>query len=229
MYSSFPAARFPALPLSKEKAADTPIYKDTAPPSAEPSDEALIARIRANDVEALGILFDRYARLVWSIARRILRNKEEADDLLQDVFLFVRRMADSFDTSKGTLRGMIVHATYQHAFTRRRYLIRRNFYSTANGEQDLLEQMRAPAKSFYDNGLEAHLGREGLKRVFAELSEEQRETLRLTFVEGYSLEEIAERLGQSYGNVRHHYYRGLEKLRRQFRAVSGIPDAKRRE
>jgi len=217
--SSFPAARFPALPLSKEKAAAEPIYKDTAAAPAEPSDEALIVRISADDAEALGILFDRYARLVWSVARRILRNNEEADDLLQDVFLFVRRMTTSFDTSKGTVRGLIVHATYQRAFTRRKYLVRRNFYSAAENEQDALQRACAPAVPFYDSGLEAHLGREGLKKALAELSDEQRETLRLTFVEGYTLDEIAGMLGQSYGNVRHHYYRGIEKLRRHARAA----------
>ena len=71
----------------------------------------------------------------------------------------------------------------------------------------------APMIPFYDCGLEAHLGREGVKKAFAELSGDQRETIRLTFFEGYTLEEAAEHLQQSYGNVRHHYYRALERLR----------------
>jgi RNA polymerase sigma-70 factor (ECF subfamily) len=62
----------------------------------------------------------------------------------------------------------------------------------------------------YDQSVEGVLG----KKVLASLTAEQRETLRLYFVEGYTFAEIAEKLGQSFFNVRHHYYRSLEKLRK---------------
>jgi RNA polymerase sigma-70 factor, ECF subfamily len=216
MSSSFPAARFPALPIRKEREAADPAYiKDTVAPTEELSDETLIGRICANDAEALGLLFSRYARLIWTVSRKILHNNEEADDLLQDVFLLVRRKAPSFDTSKGTIRSFLVHITYQQAISRRRYLMKRYFYSSRDFEEDTRRQIPAPPAPLYDESVEAHLGQEGLEKAVADLSEEQRETLRLHFFEGYSLEEIAERAGQSYANVRHHYYRGLEKLRRQ--------------
>ncbi len=54
-----------------------------------------------------------------------------------------------------------------------------------------------------------------LQKVFGTLSEDQRTTLRLHFIEGYTLDEIAKMLGQTKGNVRHHSFRGLEKLRKQ--------------
>ena len=67
MSSSFPAARFPALPLRQDgDAADLAHIENTVAAAAEPSDESLIARICADDAEALGLLFCRYARLVWS-------------------------------------------------------------------------------------------------------------------------------------------------------------------
>jgi RNA polymerase sigma-70 factor (ECF subfamily) len=69
----------------------------------------------------------------------------------------------------------------------------------------------------YDSSIEALLGRAGLKKVMEELTPEQHETLRLHFYEGYTLAEIGKKLGQSLGNVRHHYYRGLGKLRKQVR------------
>lgn len=216
MSSSFPAARFSVLPLSKEKEAAGPPYENVvAEPSEEPSDETLIARIRADDNEALGLLFRRYARLVWTVGRRILRNSEEADDLLQDVFLFVRRKAAAFDSSKGPTRSFIVHITYQRAISRRRYLTCRHFYCSKDLEEDTADHIPAPRELLYDESLEAHFGRDGLQRALADLSVEQRETLRLYFFEGYSLEEIAAHMGHSNGNVRHYYYRGLERLRKQ--------------
>jgi len=57
--------------------------------------------------------------------------------------------------------------------------------------------------------------REALQIAFRELSANPRDTIRLYFFEGYSFEEIATKLGQTRGNVKHHYFRGLEKLRRQ--------------
>jgi len=80
----------------------------------------------------------------------------------------------------------------------------------------------AVTASFYDESIEAYFGREGLRKALAELSEAQRETLRLYFFEGYGLDEIASKLEQSIGNVRHHYFRGLEKLRKHVPNGSGI-------
>jgi RNA polymerase sigma-70 factor (ECF subfamily) len=66
----------------------------------------------------------------------------------------------------------------------------------------------------YDEGLEASFGRAALKKALEKLSKEQIETLQLHFFEGYTFEEIAVRLETSCGNVRNHYYRGLQKLRK---------------
>jgi RNA polymerase sigma-70 factor, ECF subfamily len=216
MSSSFPTARFPALPLGREKEAKADsLHEDpVAASSGGLTDDALIARICDEDQEALGLLFRRYCRLVWSVGQRILRNKEEADDLLQDVFLSVRRRATTFDPSKGTVRSFLVHITYQRAISHRRYLCCRQFYRSPEPERETADRILAREGPGYDESLEAHFGRERLQTALAELSEEQRETLRLHFFEGYSLEEIAANTRESYGNVRHHYYRGLDKLRR---------------
>src|SRR5882762_8933159 len=126
MSSSFPTARFPALPLSQEKADSLPVAENKPQAPKELADETLLAQISTGDQEALAVLFRRYARLVWSVAERIVRNKAEADDLLQDVFLLIQRRASVFDSSKGTARSLIVHMTYQRALSRRRYLLARH-------------------------------------------------------------------------------------------------------
>jgi RNA polymerase sigma-70 factor (ECF subfamily) len=213
MSSSFPAARFPALPLGKDRETADPTYiKDTIPSTEEPSDDALLARICESDREALGLLFRRYARLVWSVAERIVRNKAEADDLLQDVFLLIQRKASVFDPSKGTARALIVHMTYQCAISRRRYLNARHPQAPENGQEHSTNDA-GHTPQFYDESLESHFGRERLREALDELSVDQRETLRLYFFEGYTLAEIAVELSQAEGNVKHHYYRGLERLR----------------
>ena len=90
----------------------------------------------------------------------------------------------------------------------------RHFYTHA-GVEDLGEQVVGVATIENDYSVEAVLGRNGLEQVMEALSEDQRETLRLHFFEGYTLAEVSKKLGQPHGNVRHHYYRGLAQLRKQ--------------
>jgi RNA polymerase sigma-70 factor (ECF subfamily) len=106
---------------------------------------------------------------------------------------------------------------YQRAFSRRRDLARQNFYSSVEVNENAVVAKRTSCVPLYDESIEAHFGKTVLKRALEDLSVEQRETLRLCFYEGHTLEEVAVRLGQSYGNVRHHYYRGLAKLRRRIK------------
>jgi RNA polymerase sigma-70 factor (ECF subfamily) len=212
MSSSFPTARFPALPLSQEKVDSLPVAENTPQAPKELADEILLAQISAGDQEALAILFRRYARLVWSVAERIVRNKAEADDLLQDVFLLLQRRASVFDSARGTARSLIVHMTYQRALSRRRYLNARHGQASKEAEEQAAK-IAAPAAPLYDESFAAHFSREQLRKALGEMSEDQRKTLRLYFIEGYTLREIAEKLGQTAGNVTHHYYRGLQKLR----------------
>src|ERR1700723_4226012 len=179
-------------------------------------DEVLMARTVDGDKEALGCLFRRYARLVRAVGYKILRDDSEADDLLQDVFLFIHQKSAVFDGSKSSPRSWIVQMAYQRAIDRRRYLDSRHFYAQVDLE-DVGNELSGPGgrAGRYENSIEEVLGRVGLGNVFGVLSEIQRQTLGLHLLDGYTFEEIAAKLDQSRGNVKHHYFRGLEKLRKQ--------------
>ena len=214
--------RLPALPsaVTREDRTSLP----DLPSSAETSDEVLVSRICDHDSDALAVLFRRYAGLVRGLAYRVLRNPAEADDLLQDIFLLVHRLCRTFDGSKGSARFWILQMTYRRAISRRRYLTSRHFYTHLDLEQ-AANRLGDPECGFA--GPEASLNdsldrREILQFSFTELSEGQRQTLNLFFFEGYTFEEIAAKLGQTVGNARNHYYRGLEKLRKQISgAIAG--------
>lgn len=181
------------------------------------SDELLMARVCEGNKEALASLFRRYARVVRGVAYRVLRDASEADDLLQDVFILIHRLCRTFDSSRGSARFWILQMTHRRAISRRRYLTSRHFYSRLDLDQaaaQLRDPMRKSARCADSVG-EALEKAETLRSWFEELSQNQRETLRLFFFEGYTFEEIAARLGQTTVNARNHYYRGLEKLRKQ--------------
>jgi RNA polymerase sigma-70 factor (ECF subfamily) len=184
------------------------------------SDEALLSLTCEGDGEALSFLFRRYAGLVRGVAYKVLRNPAEADDLLQDIFLLVHRLCRTFDSSKDSARFWILQMTYRRAISRRRYLTSRHFYTHIDLDQAANQLSDASARSgrLNDQMSEDIDRREALQNRFAELSESQRQTLHLFFYEGYTFEEIATKLGQTVGNARNHYYRGLERLRKQISA-----------
>jgi RNA polymerase sigma-70 factor (ECF subfamily) len=178
------------------------------------SDETLISEVCLGSREALAILFGRYARLVRRVALRVLKDASEADDLLQDIFLLIHRLSGTFDGSKGSAQSWIVQVTYRRAISRRRYLNSRHFYTQVELDDQSFE-VAEPRSERFDHPIDQILAELDLQKMFGTLSEDQQNTLRLHFIEGYSLDEIAKLLGQTKGNVRHHSFRGLERLRKQ--------------
>lgn len=180
----------------------------------EVADDVLLQRVAVTDNDALSYLFERYSTLVKRVASRILGDSSESDDLVQDLFLFIQRKAAVFDSSKSSARSWIVQMTYQRAIERRRYLTTRHFYRDAKTQAELENVVASPTGES-DYSPEIVFSRNGLKKVIDEMSHEQRETLRLYFFDGCTLTEISEKLGQPLGNVRHYYYRGLDRLRKE--------------
>jgi RNA polymerase sigma-70 factor (ECF subfamily) len=179
--------------------------------SSLPTDEDLMARLQSNDSTALDLLFERYCSLVLGIALRILKDHGEAENVVQETFLYLYKKARLYDVTKGSARSWIVQVAFHRAFDQRKHLRRRGFFlgtdidsldDTLLGETDL------------DREIGSTLDRAQLKKAFAELPEMQRRTLELHFFEGLQPREIAERLEEPVGNIRHHYYRGLERLRK---------------
>jgi RNA polymerase sigma-70 factor (ECF subfamily) len=175
------------------------------------TDEDLMERLRVRDSEALDALFRRYARLVMGIAFRTLRDHGEAEDTVQETFLYIYRRAELFDAQKGTAKAWIVQVAFHRSLDKKQYLARRSCYfgteidsvdDTLSGTTDL------------DREVGARLNRAKLEEAFAELPQVQRRTLELFFFEGMDMREIADKLSESLGNVRHYYYRGLERLRK---------------
>jgi RNA polymerase sigma-70 factor (ECF subfamily) len=173
----------------------------------EPSDDLLLNRIAQGDKEALPVLFRRHARVVFSVACRILRDESEAEDLLQELFLFLFQKAGLFDAKKSSGASWIIQMAYQRAIDRRRYLDVRHHYSV----QELDEERSPAAKG--QVSIDQIAGKILLDRLRGEISTEQLQTLELHLFEGHSFREIAAGTGQTLGNIRNHYYRGLERLR----------------
>jgi RNA polymerase sigma-70 factor, ECF subfamily len=171
------------------------------------SDENLLALVGNGDKEALSILFRRHAQVVYNVSQRILKDKSEAEDLVQELFLFIFQKAKSFDSAKSSASSWLIQMAYHRAIDRRRYLSTRQHYKSQELDEDRLIGIRGQIS------IDDLAGKALLMSFRKELSPHQQQTLELHFFEGYSFLEIAEKTGETLGNVRNHYYRGLERLR----------------
>jgi len=198
------------FPDSETRLANAPSQSDDQTSSShldEVTDESLMGEVGRGSKDALGLLFRRYRRAVLSVARRILRDPSEAEDLCQEVFLLVFQKAKVFDPSKGTASSWIIQIAYHRAMNRRQYLAFRQHYQAHELNE---EQLASQHDSLLIDELSA---RALVERLRGELTPDQQRTLELHFAEGYSLREIAEKTGQTLGNTRNHFYRSLERLR----------------
>lgn len=177
----------------------------------EAGDTELVRQLRAGNDDALAVIVDRYQRLVLSVALRIVKNQCEAEDVVQTVFVDIFKSVEQFDPSRGTLKTWLLQFAYSRSINRRRYLEQRQFYSRMDlDEVDPLRfsvgSVRADALSSKEAGL---LVREAL----GSLNAKQQTAIELVYFQGLTLEEAAQTTGETLPAVRHHYYRGLIKLR----------------
>jgi RNA polymerase sigma-70 factor, ECF subfamily len=211
--SSVAAPGFSSPPLPDAKAVNPSLSTGSSAVSTEAPDETLLALIAAHDTEALGRLFRRYAKIVHGIGSRILQDESEAEDLVQDVFLYIQRKCGVFNPAKGSASSWIIQTAYYQALQRRMQLTARHYYS-AHEIEDSRGTTPAASAVKRDHSAEIILGRSAWKGILKTLTEDQWETLQMHFFEGYTLSEIAQKRGESVGNARHHFYRGLEALRK---------------
>lgn len=185
-------------------------------------DERLMQELQAGNTDAFAIIFKRYHRLVHVTALNILRDAGEAEDLTQTVFLEIYRRLGQFDPARGTLKVWLLQFAYSRSMHRRNYLAVRKFHTQVElSEEEEKESHWSPARLHFQETTRL------TNQVLAVLPEAQRSTIKMFFFEGLTLKEIAQRRNEKFANVRHHYYRGLERLR--FYMENGVPqEAERR-
>ena len=174
------------------------------------ADDELLRNVGEGCDDCFALLFHRYFRQVFCLSFRILRDRAEAEDILQEVFLAIFLHKESFDRSKGSVRTWVLQFAYFKSLLRRRYLRIRNFYR----QEELAEQqaIRASApRSIL--GLDKAEWTHFVEGGIAALGAKQRRTIELVHLEGYTLQEAADLQRESLANTRNYYYRGLKALR----------------
>jgi RNA polymerase sigma-70 factor (ECF subfamily) len=186
---------------------------------AEPDqDAALIERIRGGERAAFVAFYDRFSPLLFSVAARVLGERKEAEDVLQEVMLVIWTKSGDYNPQLGTLSSWAVAVTRNKALDRLRARTRR---------LRLIEEAAVLAEdagaSSYPSANEILHGRERaelLRTAMQALPAEQRMAIELAFFTGLSQSDIAAQLQQPLGTIKARIRRGMLRLREQ---LGGAP------
>jgi RNA polymerase sigma-70 factor (ECF subfamily) len=172
------------------------------------TDAQLAERIRSGDSEALGELYDRYAGTALATALRVVRARDEAEDVVHDAFVAVWRKIDRFDADRGSLRAWLMTVVRNRAIDRVRAR-RPNMDLEAADERSLLRTGPNPT-------WEAAVRRTAagdVQAAMADLPDEQRRAVELAYFEGYTYREVADLTGVAPGTANGRLRLALAKLR----------------
>jgi RNA polymerase sigma factor (sigma-70 family) len=171
------------------------------------SDEALVALLERGEEVALGELYDRYGRVAYGLAFRMLRNETLAEDAVQEAFLTIWRTASRFVPERAKASTWLLTIVHRRAVDLVRREERRRTEPLGPGAEAV-----APDSSAEDV-VWLRLQRERVQQALRSLPDEQREAIELAYYGGFTQSELADRLGQPLGTIKSRMFAGLGRLR----------------
>ena len=181
-------------------------YPAMARTFAHLSDEAVVALVARSDEEALAELYDRFGRVAYGMAVRVLRDERLAEDAVQEGFLTAWRNADRFMPERAKASTWLLTLVHRRAVD----LVRREERRRA---EPLVESAEPAGTDSAEDDAWLRFERERVQAALRKLPDQQREALELAYYGGYSQSELAERLGQPVGTIKSRMFTGLAHLR----------------
>lgn len=172
--------------------------------AADRSEDALLARVARGDEAALGEVYDRFGRVAYGLALRIIRDERLAEDAVQEAFLAVWRQAASFDPARASARTWVLTLVHRRAVD----LVRREERRRA----DALDPEIEPSGSSAADDAELRSRRAQVQGALAQLPDDQRRPIELAYYGGLSQSELAEQLDLPLGTVKSRMFTGLKRL-----------------
>jgi RNA polymerase sigma-70 factor (ECF subfamily) len=182
--------------------------ENSRPPHAPDPDAALITRIASGDQAAFALLYDRLSGILLAIARRVLGDHAEAEDIVHDSFLAIWDKAGHFDPARGNVVSWAITLVRHRAIDRLRTRARRIQLLAGSAPGEVGPHEHSPGE---DAPLAADLAERAalVRRALAELPPEQRRAVELAFFSGLTHDQIARRLSSPLGTIKARIRRGL--------------------
>jgi RNA polymerase sigma-70 factor (ECF subfamily) len=178
------------------------------------SDEQLVELLVSGNQDAMTVIFDRYYAMMMRVALRIVRDSGEAEDAVQIAFTDFYRNAKQFDASKGRLSTWLLQYICGRSINRLDRLKSRRHFSHIELADVAPSELAANAGEHFR--LSSQEAKVFVEQVLKSLNEEHRRVVELICFAGLTIREAATVTGASPGNIQHHYYRSLKKLRAEF-------------
>jgi RNA polymerase sigma-70 factor (ECF subfamily) len=180
-----------------------------------PSDEALLEHVKARDVHAFSLLFERYARPVYALAAHLL-GPTDAEEIVQEVFWRVWHRAYQFDSTRGSARVWIMAVTRHLVLDHLKHRSREQRMIAVDEIDQLLAHIPAN-QADVDEMAWNHQRAEAMQQALRQLPDVQRRVILLAYFGGFSQSDIASHLGWPLGTVKKRVRLALQKLRTYLR------------
>jgi RNA polymerase sigma-70 factor (ECF subfamily) len=178
--------------------------------SAIHTDEQLIHALKRGEQWAMSILYDRYARLVFSLAVKILQDRGAAEETVQDVFVKVWRRCKEYDTERGKFSSWLTGIAHNQAIDELR---RRRVRPAASEEEtEEMNEVVDVAPAPLDIAMQS-LEHRRILDALCEIPLEQRKPIELAYFEGFTQQEISEKLSEPLGTIKTRMRLGMQKLK----------------
>lgn len=185
-----------------------------SPPETTTTDDVLFQRMAEQDQAALAEIYDRYAKVVYTVACRILKNPTEAEDVTQEIFIQLWKKSSSYHSKTGTALSWIITMTRNKSIDRLRSQKKHSHLSDQDVEQSQSTPEETEKNNLFFHPLLQKEKRTLIQKALTTLPKDQYKAIELAFFSGFTQKEIAQKLNQPLGTIKARIRRGMMQLRK---------------
>ena len=204
---------------STQHEAENKVREDSQSRSSghDPSDASLVVAVARFDQEALATLYERHSAAVFALARRLLRSRELAEEVTQEIFVRLWNRPERFDPDRGALRSFLLADAHGRSID----LLRSEM---ARRDREKREQYRAPvAVADVESQVWSNVRSREVRQAVAALSDGERQAIELAYFKGYTYRQVAEVLGEPEGTVKSRIRSGMKRLKTSLGPAGVMP------
>jgi len=204
-----------ALAIGQEEAVSPQQFSGTK--DSEPSDANLVVAVARFDQGALSVLYDRHGTAVFALARRLVKSREIAEEVTQEIFMRLWNRPERFDPSRGALRSFLLADTHGRSIDMLRSELARKEREKKEHVMDVRHTADVESEAW------SNVASDEIRAAVAALSEGERKAIELAYFSGYTYRQVAEALGEPEGTIKSRIRTGMKRLKGQLAAAGMTP------
>jgi RNA polymerase sigma-70 factor (ECF subfamily) len=186
-------------------------------PGAEQSDASLVVAVARFDQGALSELYGRHGTAVFALARRLVKSRELAEEVTQEIFMRLWNRPERFDPERGALRSFLLADTHGRSID----MLRSELARKEREKREHVMEVRQTAD--LESQVWSNVASEEVRSAVAGLTEGERKAIELAYFGGYTYRQVAEALGEPEGTIKSRIRTGMKRLKGQLSAAGVMP------